>query len=106
MVYPGCPGQQSRAGVLQFAAVRTSVSTLFLFVIAAMKLIILEAEVALAGREAFGNCTRVSNRESKKVAEATILRSHRGHSLEVAQRPRLTFQRGEKSVSPVLDVVV
>jgi len=34
------------------------------------------------------------------------LRCHKGHLLEPAQSSRLTFQRGEKAVGPVLDVVV
>ena len=42
----------------------------------------------------------------KKAGETTILRFGRGHFLELAQSRRLTFQRGEKAVSPVLDVVV
>ena len=41
----------------------------------------------------------------RRRGETTILRFGRGHFLEVAERPRLTFQRGEKSISPVLDVI-
>jgi hypothetical protein len=33
-------------------------------------------------------------------------RSHRGHLLELAESPGLRFQRGQKVVGPVLDVVV
>jgi hypothetical protein len=41
----------------------------------------------------------------RRRGETTILRFGRGHFLEVAERPRLTIQRGEKSISPVLDVI-
>ena len=40
------------------------------------------------------------------IGSQVRLRSHRGHLLEPAESPGPTFQRGQKAIGPVLDVVV